>query len=182
MLRIGLSFTVLCWAVACSGQDRSFEADVAPLLEASCLECHGAGTTSGPDLTALGHDLSDPHIFRRWESLYDRVAKGEMPPPEAERPDQKQVATALAALQRSLTAANREKQKLQGRVPARRLTKLELEYTLHDLLSIDGEVAASVPAETDSGSFDTVGSGERLRTPPGGLSGAGPARHCQTSS
>ena len=96
MLRIGLSFTVLCWAVACSGQDRSFEADVAPLLEASCRECHGAGSTSGPDLTALGHDLSDPRIFRCWESLYDRVAKGEMPPPEAERPDQEQVATALA--------------------------------------------------------------------------------------
>jgi len=122
MLRISLSLTVLCWAVACSGQDRSFEADVAPLLEASCLECHGAGTTSGPDLTALGNNLSDPHIFRSWESLYDRVAKGEMPPPEAEWPDPEQVATALAALQRSLTAANRDKQKQQGRVPAQRLT------------------------------------------------------------
>ena len=162
MLRIGLSFTVLCWAVSCSGQDRSFEADVAPLLEASCLECHGAGTTSGPDLTALGNNLSDPHIFRSWESLYDRVAKGEMPPPEAERPDQEKVATALAALQRSLTAANRAQQEEQGRVPARRLTKLELEYTLHDLLSIDGEVTASVPAETDSGNFDTVGSAQRI--------------------
>ena len=41
-----------------------------------------------------------------------------------------------------------------------RLTRLEYQYTISDLLNIDGEIAEaiaeSLPAEADSGGFDTV--------------------------
>ena len=47
-------------------------------------------------------------------------------------------------------------QKANGRVPARRLTQLEYEYTLHDLLGIRGEIAKHLPPENKSGTFDTV--------------------------
>ena len=35
------------------------KADVAPLLEASCLKCHVGTETTPLDLAALGHDLAD---------------------------------------------------------------------------------------------------------------------------
>ncbi|MCY3964722.1 MAG: DUF1592 domain-containing protein [Acidobacteria bacterium] len=137
----------------------SFEADVEPLFEASCLTCH-VGTEMTPlDLTLLGHDLADRETFRLWERIFDRVSGGEMPPAGARRPAQRLVDSALDALKGALLEANRAERAGQ-RTPLRRLTRLEYEYTMQDLLGIDPDVAASLandlPEETDTGGFDVV--------------------------
>ncbi len=137
----------------------SFEADVAPLLEASCLKCHVGTETTPLDLTALGHDLADRETFRLWERIFDRVTEGEMPPPGARRPARRIVDSALGAVKEALLEANRAQRDGQ-RTPLRRLTRLEYEYTIQDLLGIDPDVAASLandlPEETDTGGFDVV--------------------------
>lgn len=137
----------------------SFEADVEPLFEASCLKCH-VGTEQTPlDLTALGHDLADRETFRLWERIFDRVSEGEMPPAGARRPAQRIVDSALDSVREALLEANRA-QRAGQRTPLRRLTRLEYEYTIQDLLGIDPDVAASLanslPEETDTGGFDVV--------------------------
>ena len=137
----------------------AFEAEVEPLFEASCLTCH-VGTEQTPlDLTALGHDLADRETFRLWERIFDRVTKGEMPPAGARRPVQRIVDSALNSLRDALLEANRAERAGQ-RTPLRRLTRLEYEYTIQDLLGIDPDVAASLandlPEETDTGGFDVV--------------------------
>ena len=137
----------------------SFEADVTPLFEASCLTCH-VGTEQTPlDLTALGHDLADRETFRLWERIFDRVTEGEMPPAGARRPARRIVDSALDSLRDALLEANRAERAGQ-RTPLRRLTRLEYEYTIQDLLGIDPDVAASLandlPEETDTGGFDVV--------------------------
>ena len=137
----------------------AFEADVAPLFEASCLKCHVGTETTPLDLTALGHDLADRETFRLWERIFDRVTEGEMPPSGARRPAQRIVDSALDSLRRALLDANRAERAGQ-RTPLRRLTRLEYEYTIQDLLGIDPDVAASLandlPEETDTGGFDVV--------------------------
>ena len=65
---------------------QSFEQDLAPLLEASCLACHGDRTVTALNLARLGFDLTDSATFRAWERIYERVERGEMPPPAAARP------------------------------------------------------------------------------------------------
>ena len=137
----------------------SLEADVASLFEASCLKCH-VGTEMTPlDLTLLGHDLADRETFRLWERIFDRVSGGEMPPPGARRPARRIVDSALDSLRDALLEANRAERAGQ-RTPLRRLTRLEYEYTIQDLLGIDPDVAASLandlPEETDTGGFDVV--------------------------
>lgn len=137
----------------------AFEAEVEPLFEASCLTCH-VGTEMTPlDLTLLGHDLADRETFRLWERIFDRVSGGEMPPPGARRPAQRIVDSALDSLRGALLEANRDERAGQ-RTPLRRLTRLEYEYTIQDLLGIDSDVAASLandlPEETDTGGFDVV--------------------------
>ena len=150
------------WIIVCllgsthaSGQ--TFKADLTPLVEESCRYCHEAGTVTRLNFDDLGHDLTDPATFRRWERIYDRIAAGEMPPETEPPPDAATLQTALDSLQRDLRASSLEDQRLHGRVPMRRLTRLEYAYTLRDLLAIDVDLSKRLPEETDSGGFDTVG-------------------------
>ena len=151
----GLAALACVAGVAAGG----FESEVRPLLESSCLACHSNQILSSLDLTATGYDLADGADFRVWERVYDRVARGEMPPAPMPSPDAAVVEPALAALDRALTAANLAARGPQ-RTPLRRLTRLEYQYTISDLLKIDPDVAAaiaeSLPAEADTGGFDTV--------------------------
>ncbi len=67
--------------------------------------------------------------------------------------------TALGSLKRALVDANLAARGEQ-RTTLRRLTRLEYAYTIQDLLGIDEAIATqlgqSLPAEADSGGFDTV--------------------------
>jgi hypothetical protein len=138
----------------------AFEAGVTPLLEASCLVCHNNDAVTPLNMTKVGHDLADMNTYRTWLRIYDRVDRGEMPPVgipvDAVVRD-----AALATLKRALISANMERRQGQ-RTALRRLTRLEYAYTLQDLLYLDEEVGRalgdSLPAEADSGGFDTVAS------------------------
>jgi hypothetical protein len=141
---------------------QSFKADVALLVEASCIQCHDADTDTALNFEALDIDLADPESFLKWEKVFDRVRLGEMPPAKKKRPDPKQVKMALASLKKDLRSASLTRQQRVGRVPARRLTKLEFGYTLRDLLLIESDVTSGIPDEVQSGSFDTVGASQRI--------------------
>ena len=157
-----LVFISTCVLLSESTIAQSVRTDVAPLVESSCLHCHDEETTTGLNFNSLGYNLSDTATFRMWEQVFDRVHDGDMPPKAEDRPNSKHVATALRSLQKNLDAVSRVKQLQSGRVPARRLTKLELGYTYRDLLLIDGDVTSGLPDRVESGSFDTVGSTQRI--------------------
>ncbi len=142
-------------------QAQHLEADMAPLIESSCIGCHDSGTETGLDFESLSHDLSNAEVQRKWVKVLDRVTSGEMPPKSEEQPDPALLKMALSSLEGALTAASLARQRL-GRVPARRLTKLELDYTLQDLLKIDGSVTEGVPDEVESGGFDVMGANQRI--------------------
>ena len=117
----------VCLAVLLAGTAsaaQSFQADVQPLVETSCLTCHGARTATPLDIGSLGHDLTDRATFRAWERIYERVENGEMPPRGVRRPDAAVVETALGSLKRALVDANLAARN-GPRTPLRRLTRLE---------------------------------------------------------
>ncbi len=147
------------------GDTASFFEGVAPLVDRSCIRCHGGRTATPLSIPRLSQDLSDPKAFRTWQRIHDRVANGEMPPPEAPRPEAELIEAALASLKTALVDANLESRGGQ-RVPLRRLTRLEYAYTIQDLLAIDEAVAMelsqSLPAEADSGGFDTVAANQSM--------------------
>ena len=151
--------TVLWLCCAYARAAASLEADVQGLLDASCLACHSNTVLSSLNLTTTGFDLEDPAIFRVWERVFDRVQRGEMPPPPIPAPDAAVVERALGALAEALAAASL-KARGDQRTPLRRLTRLEYQYTITDLLGIDSAQAAALaqalPAEADSASLDTV--------------------------
>ncbi len=144
---------------------QSFEDDVRPLVRESCVRCHGVRTVTPLNLVDLDDDLSDPQTFKTWEKVYERLERGEMPPAEAPRPDAASVDSALRSLGQALSAASLAARGEQ-RGPLRRLTRLEYAHTVSDLLGVDPEIGAelsmTLPAEADSGGFDTVAANQSM--------------------
>ena len=150
---------MLVW-LATPASAQPFPADIQPLVESACIHCHDADTETRLNFEDLGNDLTDADTFRQWVRVFDRVRDGEMPPPSESRPDSQQVEKALQSLQKQLRDTNVAAQRKKGRVVSRRLTRLEYEYTLCDLLRIQEDLAEMLPAETDSGRFDTIGAAQ----------------------
>ena len=138
---------------------RAFEKDVAPMFESSCLVCHSDTALTPLDLSGLGPDLTDRETLRTWVRIFERVENDEMPPFGVPRPDDAVMDKALSSLKDALVNASLDARKGQ-RGALRRLTRLEYGYTMQDLLLIDEEIgfelSQSLPAEADSGGFDTV--------------------------
>ena len=158
-----LTIVALLFAFAFSDSTSSihaqddFAVELQPVIETYCLHCHDEDTETRLNFESLGNDLSNEDHFRHWVKVYDRIVEGEMPPAGESRPTVDEIQPVLDSLKDELTEANIAKQKKWGRTPQRRLTRLEYQNTLHDLLSIDKPLATILPAETDSGVFDTVG-------------------------
>ncbi len=126
------------------------------LSKASCIACHDGSEANGFDASNLTSDLSDRVNFDLWEKVHDRVASGEMPPPDADQPEPALIKQSLDAISENLTRANLSHQRQFGRTVLRRLTRSELQHTLNDLLSIDIDLSEVLPPENNSSEFDTV--------------------------
>jgi hypothetical protein len=144
---------------------QSFQDDLRPLVRESCVRCHGVRTVTPLNLIDLGYDLTDHETFKTWEKVYQRLERGEMPPATAPQPGATTVRDALASLKQALTDANLTARGEQ-RTPLRRLTRLEYGYTIADLLGVDEAIGAELsnllPAEADSGGFDTVAANQTM--------------------
>ena len=161
--QLGKLTALLACNVLIAGQASadSFEADVKPLFEASCMLCHGENTATPLNVQELSYDLSDAETYRRWQHIYNRLERGEMPPMAVSDTVRSLIDNALAALKPALVDAN-VAARGGSRTALRRLTQLEYANTLQDLLYLDAEAAMALsgglPAEADTGGFDTVAS------------------------
>ncbi len=145
---------LVCFLLVCAAP--AFATDLDALIKTSCMDCHDADTETRLDFNKLTKDFEKADAFRQWVKVYDRVQRGEMPPPEETQPDKAVRDKALSLLEGELKQANQRLQKTIGRVPSRRLSRLEYEHTLHDLLGIGGDIARYLPPKTKSDTFDVV--------------------------
>lgn len=141
-----------------------FEADVsdmAAFMQKNCVECHDMATKEGGlDLTSIKFDIAEPDNFSKWVRIHDRVAKGEMPPADAQRPSATDVEMTIQFLSTSLITADRERIAKEGRTTRRRMNRYEYENTLRDLLEIPIlEVRDFLPEDTPVSGYNKVGDG-----------------------
>jgi hypothetical protein len=103
-----------------------------------CLDCHsGPKPEGGLDLTILPRDLTDPKAVRTMVRIHDRIARGEMPPADAERPPAEDIAAVTGLLDDRLLTADSARIEKTGRARMRRMTVPEFENTLRDLLALE---------------------------------------------
>jgi len=127
-------------------------------LERHCIACHDADSKEGGfDATALRWQTDDAESLARWAKVHDRVARGEMPPPDEDRPPPELRTAFLDVLGGGLNVAGRAHQAHAGRTVRRRLNRTEYVTTIHDLLGIDTPLADLLPEDGTAGGFDTIG-------------------------
>ena len=159
LLRSALLLVLLVIAQPARGQDlaASFKAQVKPLLDKHCLECHGPDVQeAGLRLDTLDAGFTDDETMARWIRVHDKLIAGEMPPEDAPRAPQPLVDSATQWLAAGLHAASLDKQRKQGRVVIRRLNGTEYENTIRDLLGSDVALKEMLPEDNAAAGFDNV--------------------------
>ena len=153
LLTVLLSFSgVISWTVRAQEPG-----EVAALVKSNCVDCHsGKNPDAGLDLTELKFDLADRRSFATWVRVHDKVAAGEMPPPDEEQPTPEARRGAVAQLHAQLSAASSAQQMAEGRVALRRLNRTEHEHSLNDLLDVAVRLADVLPDDASSAGFDNV--------------------------
>ena len=138
------------------GQVHSLKSQLQPLLNSHCIDCHKGKDAAGHfDLADLKDDLTDRETARRWVLVYDRMAKGEMPPQTEPPIATAKKASAIKTLSTALTRADRAR----SSVVLRRLNRTEYENTVRDLFGIKARVKNMLPQDTPTDGFDNVGEG-----------------------
>jgi hypothetical protein len=138
-----------------------FKRHATGFFEQHCVDCHDGGTAKGgvnlekADAAMAGKDQTD-----LWARIYDRVAKGEMPPPKKAQPAPAERQQFLTAAYPRLIAADRARRE----VTQRRLNRTEYENTVRDLLAIDIELKHYLPDDQQAGGFDNNGDALALST------------------
>ncbi len=136
---------------------------VAAFLEQHCVECHDADLKKGGlDLTDLSFDKVDTASVKTWQHIFERVRDGEMPPKKKPQPEKNEKDLFLANLKQPLLEVDAADIAANGRVRSRRLTRVEYEHTLHDLLGIDIPLKTLLPEDRASHGFETVADGQQL--------------------
>lgn len=136
--------------------------DLEPFLDRHCYACHDdIDSEGGLNLLDLKLDPENPANRTLWEKVFHRVEAGEMPPKKKKRPDPETISGFLKALENPLVEADRRDLARTGRVHARRLTAIEYENALHDLLGIDLPLANELTADADKG-FTTTADSQQI--------------------
>ena len=165
-IRSGL-FALLCVAISCQSVQAEVGArranvpvNIQGFLNTSCIDCHdGPDGEAGFDLSRVlsnGIDLQDKKLDPPWVRIIDRVALGEMPPREADQPNSKERNKFVSEASQWLQVHQRQRDRTYGRVRARRLTRKQVERSLHEILGIDIPLAEKLPDEGRPRGFTTV--------------------------
>ena len=129
-------------------------------IEQNCLHCHNRTDQSAAALFAglFFEELDVQNVGaapETWEKVVRKVSTGMMPPASEPRPDPEQQARFVAYLETSLdahAAANPN----PGRPALHRVNRTEYANAVRDLLSLEIDPTALLPADDSSFGFDNI--------------------------
>ncbi len=154
MPRVSLILIVATLGVsAFEGTDASeFQQDIRPLLENYCFGCHDDTARGGINLEALsekGAFWRDPKV---WEKALAQLGDRVMPPAKKEQPKEEERARILDWLRATLETPDLAiVPRDPGRSVIHRLSRLEYNNTVRDLLGVDTQPADKFPPDGGGG-------------------------------
>ncbi|MFM2141744.1 MAG: hypothetical protein RLZZ476_288 [Verrucomicrobiota bacterium] len=122
-------------------------------LEQHCYDCHDAETKKGDlDLTALTLDTQHVDLLIK---VHDAVERGEMPPKKKKQLAEAEKAAFVKELEAKLMAMTAPAP--GGRIRLRRMTRVEFQNTLQDLLALPRlDVVGLLPADGRVAGYDKI--------------------------
>lgn len=143
-----------------AGKARPEGAVVKSFVTQHCISCHNADDKRGGlTLDDVNPDDVTAHP-KVWEKVVRKLAARQMPPAGRRRPDERAYESVVAALVGDLdrVAAARPN---PGRTPTlRRLNRTEYQNAVRDLLAVEVDATALLPADEDNHGFDSAPLGD----------------------
>ena len=137
----------------------SYSADIRPLLQSRCQECHGVSEQSGNvDFSVIETDKSAAFNRKIWRRALAQIKAGDMPPAGEAPLEPEQKKKLISWMERTLDVIDENDPVNRDPGPAviRRLTLVEYNNTVRDLLGVEFN-AAAVGITEDSGEGNTFG-------------------------
>lgn len=141
------------------------DANVRQMLNQYCVSCHDRNDqVAGLDLesagaAAIAANPADDHSDI-WEKVVRKLRARQMPPQDSPRPDEATYAATLNSLETQLDRLATE-HPIPGRTDSlRRLTRTEYQNAIRDLLALQIDAAALLPADESSHGFDNITVGD----------------------
>jgi cytochrome c553 len=134
--------------------------DHARVIEKSCVTCHNERVKAANlmlDKVDVAHPAANTGV---WEKVLRKVQTGTMPPPNVPQLSEGDRRALLAWLETSLDAAAAKKPNPGRTETLRRLNRTEYRNAVRDLLSLDIDVNALLPADESGHGFDNVTVGD----------------------
>ena len=174
-----------------AGAQTTFAGEVAPrsaeaereaasyraLLDRYCVTCHnerlvtGSGGAPSPlvsQLRAVGLTLDTLELTtvgehpEAWERVVRKLRGGMMPPAGRPRPDEAGTLEFVAWLETELDSASAARPDPGRTAPLHRLNRAEYRNAVRDLLALEVDVDALLPADDSSYGFDNIGTALRM--------------------
>ncbi len=127
-------------------------------IENFCMDCHNFEEWAG----GVAFDTMDPaeipHDAEIWEETIRKLRGGLMPPAGEPRPENAHALEIAAWLEETIDQAASEGVTIAhvGHVPMRRLNRREYEYAIRDLLDLEVDATALLPADDIRGGYDNI--------------------------
>jgi Protein of unknown function (DUF1592)/Protein of unknown function (DUF1588)/Protein of unknown function (DUF1587)/Protein of unknown function (DUF1595)/Protein of unknown function (DUF1585)/Planctomycete cytochrome C len=116
----------------------TFKQHVAPFLQQYCIRCHGAEKSKGKlNVQDLNADFSAHNSEAAWESILNMLELGEMPPADENQPNAEQTKAVMQWIRTRLREQVEKGEPLENQSKTRRLTNVEYQNTLSDLLGFE---------------------------------------------
>ena len=129
-------------------------------LDRYCVTCHNSRTRTGGlsldtvDVARVGSDAET------WEKVVRKIRGRMMPPPGLPRPDEATYDALAAHLEGALDRAAAARPNPGRTETFRRLTRVEYQNAIRDILALDVDVSSLLPKDDASHGFDNVSNGE----------------------
>jgi hypothetical protein len=125
-------------------------------LDKYCVTCHNDRLRTG-GLSLQQIDLRNvPADTELWEKVVRKLRTGSMPPAGAARPDAATVSTLAGWLETEIDRDADARPRPGRTEPLHRLNRVEYQNAVRDLLHLDIDAAALVPADDQSYGFDNI--------------------------
>ena len=156
---MNLSFTTRFYLATLLATTLANAAEPQAFLEKYCFDCHDDDTKKGSlSLESLGTGTEYPENLPQWIKVHDRIRDGEMPPKDKPQPSANERAAFLKSLDQGLHETS-QALNADGRVTLRRMSRVEYENTLHDLLDIAVDLKGELPEDNVVQGFDNISRG-----------------------
>jgi len=152
----------LCVGQLCltpSGHAADLPKSASAFIDSHCIDCHDADSArAGFRIDVLTADFTAGNNAGLWKEVMDQINSGAMPPKKKPRPNAQEAFEVASWVAQQLDETTKAAQGAGGRVPMRRMNRVEYANTVRDLFSLDENFARRIekelPADGQVGGFD----------------------------